>query len=70
MGGRALTLSAFRTKKDTYTNSVDPDETAHLSRLIRIYNVCRSFYFYLGSLFATVDSKMEDPTSETSETQG
>ena len=24
------------------SNSVDPDETAHMSRLIRIYAVCKS----------------------------
>ena len=28
--------------KDWMSNSVDPDETAHMSRLIWIYDVCKS----------------------------
>ena len=28
--------------KDWMSNSVDPDETAHMSRLIWIYSVCKS----------------------------
>ena len=30
---------------DMYANSVDPDETAHMSRLIRIHTVCHCFLF-------------------------
>ena len=28
-------------------NGVDPDETAHMSRLIRIYTVCKGIWFGL-----------------------
>ena len=31
--------------KNRNATSVDPDETAHMSRLIRIYTVCISSYF-------------------------
>ena len=37
-----MNLSAWLTKTNPYWNSVDPDETAHMSRLIRIYAVCYS----------------------------
>ena len=41
-----LILLALWNKTDTCANSVDPDETAHLSRLIKIYTVCHfSLYF-------------------------
>ena len=33
-------LNAF--KKGTYTNSIDPDETQHLRRLIRVCAVCQA----------------------------
>ena len=29
------------------SNSVDPDETAHMSRLIWIYAVCKAYYYPL-----------------------
>ena len=43
-----LTNYSYRLKrsyvklKDSMSNSVDPDETAHMSRLIWIYTVCKS----------------------------
>ena len=66
----------LQTKPDSYANNVDPDETACLSRLTRIYTVCHSvviiFFFFLlyilTFLFATIQvlkSKMEELTSET-----
>ena len=37
-----LTISALQTKPDIPENSVDPEKTAHMSRLIRIYTVSHS----------------------------
>ena len=54
---RALfkTLSALLTNTDTFANSVDPDETTHMSRIIRIYTVCHSISeFSLICRFATM----------------
>ena len=33
---------------DTFANSVDPDDTTHKSRLIRIYTVCYSVLIFNG----------------------
>ena len=56
---------------DTFENSVDPDETARPSRLIRIYSVCHSvFDFRLSPLFASVevDSRVKESISYPKET--
>lgn len=37
-----LTLSSFLTNTITYAKSVDPDEMAHQSHLIRLFTVCHS----------------------------
>ena len=37
----------------TSTYSVDPDETAHTSRLIRIYNICTCIRIKHDSLYIT-----------------
>ena len=37
-----LTFSFPQTSTDSFTNSADPDETAHKSSLIWIYSVCHS----------------------------
>ena len=52
----------LQTKTDTSANSVDLDETAHMSRLIRIYTICHSvFDFRLKPLFASMDvTKFKD----------
>ena len=59
-----LILSARQTETDTCTNSVDPDETARMSRLISIYTVCHSVFdvaCIMKHLIASVDmSKFKD----------
>ena len=51
-----LTISSLQNKTDTCANSVDPDETTHKSRLIRIFTVCHSVSdFRLKPLFASMD---------------
>ena len=58
---RVLRIQLHRPEKKSFVNSADPDETAHMSRLIRIYtsflflyclySVCHSvFDFYLREI--------------------
>ena len=55
LGKFVLTLPALQTKTGT-SQTVAPDETAQMSRLIWIYTVCYSiFYFRLEPLFALMD---------------
>ena len=57
-----------------FANSVDPDETLRMSRLIWIYTVCNSVMifdwdYYLEKWFWP-DSMMEESTSETQGWEG
>ena len=55
MPSDSVTLLALQTPTDIHANTVDPDETAHMSRLIWIYTVCHSVCaFWQRPLFATV----------------
>ena len=46
-----LIFSAPQTRKKGIANSVDLDEMAHMSRLIRLYTVC---YFYFATILVCV----------------
>ena len=63
-----LTLSALKTKTDTFAKSVDPDKTAH-EPIIRIYSLC---YYDLDlqlspfwQQWVCPNAEMEGPISET-----
>ena len=55
-------LSTLQNKTYIFANSVDLDETAHMSHLIRICTICHSvFDFRLKPLLASIDkSKVSD----------
>ena len=45
------------------SNSVDPDETAHMSRLVLIYAVCKSLLLSHVAV-KELKVKLEEPTAE------
>ena len=64
-----VNLLSQQTNADTFANRIDPDETALMSRLIRIYTVCYSILIFdwnpYWEQWFWPDSKLDESTLET-----